>query len=66
MAAETMGILRLMFFVNLVDKSVSLGNTADRAGTNKTSSYVSPSGISFSLSKDINYFLGVAQKYQNK
>jgi hypothetical protein len=48
MAAEQSGICKRMPRVNWVELSVSVGSTSERAGTNNTSSKVSPSG-SFSV-----------------
>ena len=41
-AAETIGIFKLIFFENLVFKFTWLGKISEYAGTNKTSSYVRP------------------------
>src|ERR1043165_2597700 len=45
-AAEQSGICKRIPRVNWVDVSVSVGKTSERAGTNNTSSNVSPSEIS--------------------
>ena len=44
-AAETMGMLRRIFFVSCVAVPTFLGCTFDRPGTRRTSSNVSPSLI---------------------
>ncbi len=45
-AAETMGILRLISRVRRVEVSTCVGITSERPGSSKTSSKVSPSRIS--------------------
>src|SRR5450631_746215 len=46
-AAESIGIFKLIFFVKLVRISVSRGRTSENAGNNKTSSNVRPSPKNF-------------------
>ena len=45
MAADKIGVLSSMFFVNLVVSVTSAGNISEYCGTNKTSSNARPSSL---------------------
>ena len=52
-AAETIGVFSLIFLLNEVEVSTSLGRTFEKAGTSSTSSNVIPSVIILSVKNDI-------------
>jgi hypothetical protein len=52
-AAETTGVLILIFLVNIELRSTSLGSISEYEGTRRTSSKVKPSYSILSFKKDI-------------
>ena len=54
-AADTIGMLSVIFLVSFVSNDTSLGNTCDDCGTSNTSSNVNPSCASFPFKLDILY-----------
>jgi hypothetical protein len=77
-AAETIGIFKLMFLENFVERSTLRGKTLEKAGINKTSSKVNPSITTLSAINDIKkrfkillhanvrFFLDISQRGKKK